>query len=93
MMKRTLLLAALGLSLSCGGASAFVFGPKGNDTGGIIPWSPEAERTALTTANSMCASSNWTPKAARITSIRRAYGDYIVYECVFIGPFRRFGPG
>jgi hypothetical protein len=77
-------LAALGLT-SCG-----VYGPKGNDTGGIIPWSPEAEVTALATAHNMCA---WFGKTARITSIRRTYGDYIAYECRFDGPLRRFGPG
>jgi len=83
---RTILLAALGLPLaSCG-----VYGAKGNDTGGIIPWSPEAEAMALTTANSMCAGFN---KTARITSVRRIYGDYIAYECRFDGPLRRFGPG
>ena len=85
-MIRTILLAALGLPLaSCG-----VYGAKGNDTGGIIPWSPEAERTALAAANSMCADFN---KTARITSMRRRYGDYIVYECRFDGPLRRYGPG
>jgi hypothetical protein len=93
MIKQTLLSAALAVTLSSG-ASAFVFGPKGNDTGGIIPWSPEAEITALETANRMCAASNWlTPKQARITTMRRVYGDYIVYECVFFGPLRRNGPG
>jgi hypothetical protein len=93
MIKRTLLLAALGLTLSTGGASAWIWGAKGNDTGGIIPWSPEAEANALITANEMCRWSNWTYKRARITSIRRVYGDYIVYECVFDGPLRRNGPG
>jgi len=85
--------AALGLMLSAGTASAFVWGAKGNDTGGIIPWSPEAEMNALVTANSMCGWSSWSRKTARITSIRRVYGDYIVYACVFDGPLRRFGPG
>jgi hypothetical protein len=80
------LLAGLGLSLaSCG-----VYGAKGNDTGGIIPWSPHAEATAHATAYDMCGRFG---KAARITSIRRVYGDYIVFECRFDGPRRRFGPG
>lgn len=92
MIKRALLSAALVLTVSSG-ASAWVFGPKGNDTGGIIPWSPEAEIHALEIADRMCAASNWTPKRARITSMRRVYGDYIVYECVFYGPLRRNGPG
>jgi hypothetical protein len=88
-IKRTLLLAAVGVTLgSCG-----VWGAKGNDTGGIIPWSPEAERTALVVANDQCSASSWGRKRARITSMRRDYGEYIVYECVFDGPLRRNGPG
>ena len=87
MIKRTLLLAAIGVTLgSCG-----VWGAKGNDTGGIIPWSPEAEHTALAFANDQCSASSWGRKRARITSMRRVYGDYIVYECVFDGPLRRNG--
>jgi hypothetical protein len=93
MIKRTLLAATLGLTLSSAGASAFVFGPKGNDTGGIIPWSPEAERFALAFANDQCRTSSWGRKRARITNVRRVYGDYIVYECLFDGPLRRNGPG
>jgi hypothetical protein len=96
MIKRALLSAAFVLTVSLAvssGASAWVFGPKGNDTGGIIPWSPEAEINALEIADRMCAAFNWTPKRARITSMRRVYGDYIVYECVFYGPLRRNGPG
>jgi len=93
MIRTTLLSAATVLALTSS-ASAFVFGPKGNDTGGIIPWSPEAEVTALETANRICATTNWlTPKEARIVSMRRVYGDYIVFQCVFSGPLRRNGPG
>jgi hypothetical protein len=76
-ITRTLLLAALGLA-SCG-----VYGPKGNDTGGIIPWSVETEVAALTIANDNCSRFG---KFARITSIRRVYGDYIAYECRFVRP-------
>ncbi len=57
-----------------------IHGAKGNDTGGIIPWSHEAEATAMVTANNNCGLYG---KYARITSIRRVYGDYIVYECRF----------
>jgi hypothetical protein len=59
---------------------AGVYGAKGNDTGGIIPWSREAEAMAMITANNNCSMYG---KYARITSIRRVYGDYIVYECRF----------
>ena len=43
------------------GASAWndilnsVWGPKGNDTGGIIPWSPENERDSFAIATDQCA--------------------------------------
>ena len=77
MAIKLLLLAAIGLLLqSCG-----VYGPKGNDTGGIIPWSVETEASALAIANDNCSRFR---KYARITNIRRVYGDYIVYECRFI---------
>ena len=93
MIKRTLLSAAVALTLSSGAASAWIWGPKGNDTGGIIPWSPEAEYAALAFANDQCRAASWGRKRARITSVRRVYGDYIVYECLFDGPLRRNGPG
>ncbi len=57
-----------------------VFGPKGNDTGGIIPWSRQAEATARSTANANCGIYG---KYALIISVRRVYGDYIAYECRF----------
>jgi hypothetical protein len=60
---------------SCG-----VYGVKGNDTGGIIPWSPEAEATARLTADANCGAFG---KYGRVTSMIRRYGDYIVYECRF----------
>ena len=75
MIKTAVVLAVLGLSFP---AYAGVYGPKGNDTGGIIPWSVETEAAALTIANENCGRFG---KYARITSIRRTYGDYIAYEC------------
>lgn len=80
MRKRALLVAALGLTLaSCVG----VYGPKGNDTGGIIPWSPDAERDALNIAQANCGQFN---KYAVITSVHRVYGDYIAYSCWWYPP-------
>ena len=63
-----------------------VYGPKGNDTGGIIPWSVETEAAALAIANENCSRFR---KYPRITSIRRVYGDYIVYDCLFAPPLDR----
>ena len=81
MKRQTILLAAAALALaSCG-----VYGPKGNDVGGIIPWSPEAEAMALDTAQANCGRYN---QFAVITSIHRTYGDYISYACQWNPPRR-----
>lgn len=55
-------------------------GVHGNDTGGIIPWSPENEWRAPALAQAHCARYN---KYARTTSIVRQYGHYIGFECVW----------
>src|ERR1044072_8874822 len=60
-----------------------VWGPKGNDTGGIIPWSPENERAAFDIAKEQCARWNKHPVA---TSIHRIPGDCIGYKCVWDKP-------
>jgi len=73
MRQRPLVMAALVLSIGWG-----AFGSKGNDIGGIIPWSPEAEANALDVAQANCDQFN---KFAVITSIHRVYGDYIAYAC------------
>ena len=76
MTAKAVLAAMLGLMLaSCG-----VYGPKGNDTGGIIPWSPDNERMALDIAQSDCG---WYNKYAVIRVIHRVPGDYISYDCQF----------
>ncbi|HET9715431.1 MAG TPA: hypothetical protein VFP60_04530 [Pseudolabrys sp.] len=81
MKRQALVLAVLALALaSCG-----VYGPKGNDTGGIIPWSPEAERDAHLIAQANCDRFN---RYAVITSIHRVYGDYIAYVCRWDPPPR-----
>lgn len=80
MRIRAFLLAMLGLMLvSCVG----VYGPKGNDTGGIIPWSRENEENALDIAQSNCSQYH---KYAAITTIHREYGDYISYVCRWYPP-------
>jgi hypothetical protein len=55
-------------------------GVTGNDTGGIIPWSPENEVRAPAMAQAHCARFR---KYARATSIVRQYGYYIGFECVW----------
>ncbi len=60
-----------------------VWGHKSNDTGGIIPWSPENERNAFAIADEQCSRHNKFPVA---TSIHRVPGDYIAYRCVWEKP-------
>jgi len=99
---RRLALAAAGLMLACSAASANpfnalyavpnpfigVYGPRGNDTGGIIPWSPENERNAYAIAEANCG---WYNKYPVPSTIHRVHGDYIAYRCVWDPP--RMRPG
>ena len=72
-------IAAASLSLaSCG-----VIGAKGNDTGGIIPWSPENEARAFDIAQRQCG---YYHKFAVATSITRGPGNFISYKCVWDAP-------
>jgi hypothetical protein len=81
-MRLKPLLTALTLALLATPAAAWVEfdGFRGNDTGGIIPWSQEAELSANQRAGSHCARFN---KVAIITSVHRVYGDYIGFICAF----------
>jgi hypothetical protein len=51
---------------------------KGNDTGGIIAWSPEAHQYRHAMAAEHCARYD---KLHRITSVHARYGDYIGFAC------------
>ena len=91
MIRKAVVVAAFGLLLTVSDARAWndimnsIWGPKGNDTGGIIPWSRENELRAFEIAQANCSRYN---KIAVPRSIRRVYGDYIVYDCVFDRPHR-----
>ncbi len=61
-------------------ASAHIWGVKGNDTGGIIPWSPEIRYVYRDIAAAHCAAYN---KLAVITSVHAWYGDYVGFSCRF----------
>ena len=61
-------------------------GLTGNDTGGIIQWTPETDLTYLDIATAHCARWN---RFASITSVHRMYGDYIGFQCVVD---RRYDP-
>jgi hypothetical protein len=76
----------LGLGLSLGFspvAQAQTQAPivtRGNDTGGIIPWSCENEAAAHAIAAAHCAPYG---KYQRISSVHRQYGDYIAFNCLW----------
>ncbi len=54
-------------------------GINGNDTGGIIPWSPANEQLAIDLSGAHCASYG---KIAQLTSVYRQPGHYIGFACV-----------
>lgn len=70
-----LVLAATLLCAGCG-----VYGIGSNDTGGIIPWTPETQARAHEIAAERCAAYG---KEARITSVNARLGDYIAFRCVW----------
>jgi len=85
MRCKSLLAAALALPLLAAGAQAGsnlvgIWGGHSNDTGGIIPWTPETASIYRDIAAAECA--RW-DKIAYITSVHRRYGDYIGYVCHF----------
>jgi hypothetical protein len=88
-MRRNLaVLIALSLSLPCVGETALagaVFvglppGLTGNDTGGIISYSPVLKLAAYhEMAASWCA--RW-GRLSHLTSVHRRYGDYVAFICM-----------
>ena len=91
MPKSTFFAIALSLALSTcltTVASAGLFGPGpwfgrswayGNDSGGIIPYSPEVEGIYREMAANYCA--QW-GRLSHVTSVHRQYGDYISFVCM-----------
>jgi hypothetical protein len=83
MSRKLCLLAFAAFSLcACGGPPTVHGGLTGNDTGGIIQWTPENQAAARDMAGAHCAHYG---KYARITSVNARYGDYIGFVCVFRG--------
>jgi hypothetical protein len=74
----------MSLAALAGAALAGVLGPgpglTGNDTGGIIQWTPETDQIYREIAAAHCARWN---RFAGITSVHRAYGDYIAFQCIY----------
>ncbi len=81
MRLSTLALAAFAATFALP-AGAWWSGPHvhGNDTGGIIPWSPAAMLVYRDLAGAHCARWN---KVAIISSIHPVDGDYIGFRCYF----------
>ena len=76
-MKRIFPIAALLGLAACTGPGS---GLTGNDSGGIITWSPEHQQVARDWAADHCSRYG---KYARITSAHAQYGDYIGFTCQF----------
>jgi hypothetical protein len=86
-LSAALIAAMLSLGMPAhAGRFIAIYGLVGNDTGGIIPWSPDNEYFRMAIASDHCARYR---KIARITSVHRQYGDYIGFRCLF-GP--QYGP-
>jgi hypothetical protein len=78
-MSLKAMIAAGAFALAATSAQAgYVF--KGNDTGGIISWSPEVASIYQQVAAAHCSRYN---KVAFITSIHPNYGDYVGFVCAF----------
>ena len=77
---RPMLLALLLVAAPMTAVQAGVGPFEANDTGGIIAWSPQAQRHARAMAREHCARYG---KLARITSVYARYGQYIGFACRF----------
>jgi len=83
-MRQVLGMAALCVALAASGTALARFagpgpGVTGNDTGGIIPYSPDLEDSYRDIAAAYCA--RW-GRLSHITSVHRKYGDYISFVCI-----------
>lgn len=78
-------LASIALLTLCTGNAAWAIlagpgpGITGNDTGGIIPYSPAVAHIYRQLAADYCA--NW-GRLSHVTSVNRRYGDYIGFVCI-----------
>lgn len=74
-------LVALALGASAANAAFGGPGPwvTGNNTGGIIPYSPNIEGVYRQIAADYCA--GW-GRLSHVTSVHRRYGEYISFVCI-----------
>ena len=82
---RRMLFVLLAFLLAAPLAEAGVGPFEANDTGGIIAWSPSAQRQARFIAADHCARYG---KRAHITSVYPRYGAYIGFACQFPRVYR-----
>jgi hypothetical protein len=80
MRKLVVATFAAWLWIPAAGADVGPYGLKGNDTGGIIPWTPVVNMFYREVAADHCARFS---KVARITSVHRRIGDYVGFTCRF----------
>lgn len=83
-MRCAVAMIAMAIALGAGGAAkaGFFHGyPRviGNDTGGIIPYSPAIEHIYRDMAAEHCA--RW-GRLSHITSVKRRYGEYVGFVCI-----------
>jgi len=97
MMRLKFAGAALALSLTAlpayavNGETWSVLGINGNDTGGIIPWSPALRAFGYrAAAQSHCDGYH---RVARVTSVHARYGDYVGFACEFPRHYDPVGHG
>jgi len=87
-MRGVLRWSAVGLAIALSADLAHAqWVARGNDTGGIIPWSCENEATAPDVAGAHCSGYG---KFARITSVQRFPGQYIGFNCLWRPDIARF---
>jgi hypothetical protein len=88
MRRKLILVMAIAVLLPGAGSAAHAgavflgpgWGLTGNDTGGIMTYTPELRRTAY---REMAA--NWCGRWGRLshlTSMHRKYGDYVGFVCI-----------
>ena len=86
-MRLGWLLPMIGLTMAVSTAGVHAQVTRGNDTGGIIPWSCENEALAKQIATDHCA---WYDKYPRITGVDRQPGNYISFNCLWNPQIARY---
>jgi hypothetical protein len=79
MIRKALIAVAF---VACTGLGGCGVGPwfKGNDSGGIIQWTPQTQAIWRDWAMEHCARYG---KVAKLEAIHRGYGEYISFTCQF----------